>query len=183
MPGLNTTNMKKTMLIWTMVFLGTGLMAAQTQPDKNTLREEKATHAFEKTKALIGSAQFAFEADRLISSTGFSKSLVTTPNSIRINGDQADIYLPYYGELRANTPYQADGGIKYVGQVQEYEVEYRDHKRKAVIRFSIDRGIESHNFIMSVGKDGSTRVTVISGGRTSISYYGITRALEESTGF
>lgn len=146
------------------------LCLGQDVPD----REKRANVLYENTRNLIESREYEFIADRLISSTGFSNSIVGTPNTVRVQGEEVRVYLPYFGEVRANSPYQTDGGIKYEGPMENYEVEYRDAKRRVVITFEIDRGIENHNFMLSIGKDGSTRVTVISSGRTSISYYGIT---------
>jgi hypothetical protein len=173
--------MKKRLLVISLFICGGFSLSAQTHADKNMLKEEKANNAYQATRALIENGDFEFFADRLISSTGFSKSIVTTRNRIQITGETASIYLPYFGEVRANNPYQVDGGIKYEGPVEDYEVEFRDNKRKAIIQFSIDRGIEEHNFIMTVNRSGYTRVTVISSGRTSISYHGTTSAPDEAS--
>ena len=175
--------MKKYALLAIFTVIGVAVLSAQTETDKRAMREARAEKTYESTKALLESQKYEFIADRLISSTGFSKSLVTTPNNIRIAGDQADVYLPYYGELRANTPYVTDGGIKFEGKINDYRVEFRDHKRRAVIKFNIDKGIEDHNFILTIARDGSTRATVISSGRTTISYYGIIRAPEADSDF
>lgn len=176
--------MKKTMLISLMLLISMPLWVhAQKDPDKKIRKQELANRAFEATKSLIESGTFLFWADRLISNQGYSKSLVTTPNSIRIKDGEGDISLPYFGVVRANSPYQVDGGIKYEGALEDYRVEVKNDKRKIIIRFNIDRGIEDHNFMMEVGKDGATRVIVISSGRTTISYYGHTQPVEESTGF
>jgi hypothetical protein len=67
--------------------------------------------------------------------------------------------------------------------MEDYTVEFKDDKRRAIVRFSIDKGIEEHNFIMTIHREGNSRVTVISSGRTSISYYGDTGALEDVSGF
>jgi hypothetical protein len=146
--------MKKGTLIIAMFILGGFALVAQSRAEKNMMKEEKAQNAYEGTKALIESGEFEFFADRMISSTGFSNTIVTTRNKILINGDTATIYLPYFGEVRANSPYQVDGGIKYEGPLEDYEVEFRDNKRRAIVQFSIDRGIEEHNFIMTINKDG-----------------------------
>lgn len=162
--------------------LGSSLLRSQDGSDKSMKKEEQANRAYDATRALIEGAQYEFIADRLISSTGYTNSIVTTPNNIRIRGESAEVYLPYFGEVRANSAYQVDGGIKYQGPIEDYSVEYKDDKRRAIIKFSIDKGIEEHNFIMSINREGYSRVTVISSGRTSISYYGITDAIKEVSG-
>ncbi len=161
--------------------LGSSVLWGQDSSDKSMKKEEKANRAYEATRALIESSQYEFIADRLISSTGYTNSIVTTPNNIRLNGESVEVYLPYFGEVRANSPYQVDGGIKYEGPIEDYSVEFKDDKRRAIVKFSIDKGIEKHNFIMTINREGYSRVTVISSGRTSISYYGITNAIKDIT--
>jgi len=146
----------------------------QDAQHRTEAREQRANSMFDNTRKLLDSGEYEFVADRLISSTGYSNSIVGTPNTLRVSGSEVRIYLPYFGEVRANSPYQTDAGIKYEGPMEDYEVAYRQDKRRAIITFEIDLGIETHNFKVSVGKDGNTRVRVISSGRTSISYYGLT---------
>lgn len=176
--ALKTKIMKNTMYVLMAFILGSTLLWSQDGSDKSMKKEA----AYEATRALIESAQYEFIADRLISSTGYTNSIVTTPNNIRIRGESAEVYLPYFGEVRANSPYQVDGGIKYEGPIEDYSVEYKDDKRRAIVKFSINKGIEVHNFIMSINREGYSRVTVISSGRTSISYYGITDAIKDVSG-
>jgi len=171
--------MKKQIVMCFTLLMGSVLVLAQSTPMENMKKEKMANRTFEQIKELIDGGQYEFVADRLISSTGFSNSLVTNPNTIRVHGEMVKVFLPYFGEVRANSPYQVDGGIKYEGSMENYSVEYRDAKRRAIIKFTIDRGIEEHNFIFTVNKSGQTRVTVISSGRTSISYYGNTSAPDE----
>jgi len=170
--------MKKAIVFCFMYVFGSALLLAQKDATGN-MKEDRANRSYEATKTLIESGKYEFVADRLISSTGYSNSLTTNPSTLRLNGDQVRVYLPYFGELHASAPYQVDGGIKYKGPVEDYSVEYRDDKRRIVIKFNIDRGMEVHNFMMTVNKDGFTRVTVISSGRSSISYYGITAEPDE----
>ncbi len=171
--------MKNRIVLLALLLAGIMLANAQEVKNKKAVREEQAQRAVEATRQLVESRNFQFFADRLISATGTSQSIAATPNTIRIEGDQVKIYLPYVGEVRANSPYQVDGGIKYEGVLQDFSVDFRDSKRMTVVEFSIDRGIEHHDFYMYINKDGHTRVTVISSGRTSISYYGPTTDLSQ----
>jgi hypothetical protein len=176
--------MKKLILIYTLLLLNIPAhMQAQKPTEKKQEKLQQEALAFEATKELIESGDYNFWADRLNASGGLSKSLTTTPNNLRINGGEAQISLPYFGVVRANSPYQVDGGIKYEGAIENYRVDIKEGKRKIVIKFDIDRGIEEHNFIMTVSKTGFTRLTVISSGRTTITYYGYTRAPDANAGF
>jgi hypothetical protein len=176
--------MKKTIFICVILLFQTPLIVqAQKASEKKLERQEKDNLNFEATKKLIESGEYNFWADRLIAGHGISKSLATTPNNINLKEGMADISLPYYGEVRANSPYEADMGIKYEGPVDDYTVDIKENKRRILVKFDIDRGIEEHNFIMTINKDGYTRVTVISSGRTSITYFGRTRASDVKTGF
>lgn len=159
------------------------IVQGQQSSDKKQEKKEKANLAFEATKSLIESGEYNFWADRLVAGHGISKSLATTPNNINIKEGMADISLPYYGEARANSPYEADMGIKYQGPIEDYSMVIKESKRRIIIKFDIDRGIEEHNFIVTVNRDGYTRVTVISSSRTPITYFGRTRASDVKTGF
>lgn len=165
-----------------MLLLLGSVALSSAQDDKKLKKQEQAENAYATMKEVVEAGHYNFVADRLISSTGYSNSIVTTPNNILVHDGETQIYLPYFGEVRANSPYQVDGGIKYEGPLEDYSLEFKDSKRRILVKFSIDRGIEEHNFIMSINKDGHARVTVVSSGRTSISYYGRVTALEDGAG-
>ena len=176
--------MKNLILICTLlVFQAPLLINAQKASDRKLEKQAQDQLEFEATKKLIESGEFNFWADRLNSNGGLSKSLTTTPNFLNIKAGEAHISLPYFGVVRANAPYQVDGGIKYEGAIEDYRVDVKENKRRIVIKFDVDRGIEEHNFIMTVSKSGWTRLTVISSGRTTITYYGYTRAPDSEVGF
>ena len=173
--------MKRNILLLVMVLSGTVFLYPQEKPDKKKMREEKAEIAYESMKQLIEGGKYLIVSDRLVSARGYSKSIVTTPNYIQVEDGKANISLPYFGEVRANTPYMPDQGIKYEGPVQDYSMDLTDSKHRITVKFDIDRSIEEHNFIITIGKSGQARVKVISSGRTGITYYGKVEPVAEST--
>ncbi|NAS13245.1 DUF4251 domain-containing protein [Poritiphilus flavus] len=173
--------MKKFLLIaFTMVFL-TSMSYAQDNSVKKELRKEKADAAYNYTKDLIISGDYVFEANRAYPLGTQSVTLTTRPNQIRINGKEADISLPYFGAVRSGGGFNHTNGIQFKGEVRNYEVEYRDDKRKAIIRFDVANDTETHRFFITAGKAGDTRVIVSSSARNSISYYGILGAPDKAS--
>lgn len=145
--------------------------------DKKSEKEAKSEIAYSQTKELLNSGQFVFIAERAVAVGGGSVSLITTPNHIRIDQGNADIYLPYYGEIRGVGSYSTDAGIKYQGPINNYKQEFKDAKRRIILKFDLRSNSDAHNFILTVNRKRETKVVVISATRTTISYYGIIRPL------
>ncbi len=146
--------------------------AAQTKEDNHAQRKENDVAAFTEISEFVRDGNYLFTADRTIPTGGTSISLVTNSNQIRFHEGKADIYLPYFGVVYAGAGYNHEGGIKFTGQVDEYQVTSEDDKRRLVVTFEVRNGFEVHNFRISVNKRGYTSVFVRSSGRSSITYDG-----------
>lgn len=74
--------------------------------------------------------------------------------------------------------YSAEGGIKFKGTVENYQVEFRDKKQSVRIFFEVQRDNERFEFTFDVFKDGWTTLVVASSRRNPITYNGVTSELE-----
>jgi hypothetical protein len=135
-------------------------------------KKERDRLAFEQTKKLVESQNFTFEANRALPISGSSVSLITNDNYLRINGDEVEAYLPYFGEGRVSVSYTGDGAIAFKGPPLAYMVRYNDRKNKITVQFDAMGKSEKHGMILDINAYGFTDLIVKSINRTTISYYG-----------
>ena len=151
---------------------------AQTKEEKKQKKKEIAEQQYLATKDLINTGSFSFVAWETIPIGGSRIFLNTVPNYTNLEGEQADIYLPYYGAVRMSNRYSAEGGIKFRGTVENYQVEFRDDKQTVRVFFEAQRDNERFEFTFDVFKDGWTTLVVASNRRNPTTYNGVTSELE-----
>ena len=170
--------MKKVLTTVLSLFLVVITIQAQSKEQKKKMKKELAETQYLATKDLINTGSYSFvalEAFPLGSSRIF---LNTIPNYANIEGEQADIYLPYYGATRMANRYSAEAGIKFRGTVENYQMEFNDKKKTVRIYFEFQRDNERFEFTYDVFKDGFAHLVVTSGRRNTIQYNGLISELE-----
>lgn len=171
-------------ILWVGMFvLSLSAVTAQDKGDRNRTKEMQKKASYEFVRNMVENGSYTFIADRAIAVSGMSRSLITTPNSVFVDQGEVDIHLPYYGVVRSAAGYNYEAGIKYKGPAEDYQVTHNDEKRRTVVEFKVKSGFESHRFIITIGKSKQTRVLVISSGRDSITFYGLTRPGKEGSDF
>ncbi len=143
-----------------------------TKEEKKKQKEEQAEKDYQATKELVDSQEFAFVALQATPLGGKRVFLNTTPNYVRIKGEEGDIYLPYFGVVQAGTGYAAEAGIKFEGMLENYTVSLNEKKKKILVRFEIQRGAERHELNFTIERGGSANLVVASTKRNSITYNG-----------
>ncbi len=172
--------MEKLTKLFLCLLVVSGTVYGQSEAEKKMRKSEKENKEYTDTKALIRSAEFVFTADRTIPSGSSSISLVTNPNQIKFKDGETDIVLPYFGVGWGGGGYNHDAGIRYKGEVRNFEVTHNDQKRKTRIKFDFKNGSETHEFVLTVGRSGYTSVLVKSSGRSTSTYDGYLRPVEET---
>jgi hypothetical protein len=157
----------------------TGLLG-QTKAEKKGLKTEKAEKEYIRTKELVETGDFVFEADRTLPINGGTISLVNNYNRIKLVGTNADIALPYFGNVWSGAGYSHEPGIKYKGEVENYTVSYNDKKRRTRIDFDIKKSSETHTFTFTIGRNGYTSVLVKSSARSTITYDGYLKPISST---
>ena len=153
---------------------------SQSKSEKKKLKEEKALKEFEATKSLINSQSYMFLAIWAGTQKGKRINLTTNPNSLKIEKDQADIYLPYFGVVHSSSyGLKDEGGIVFKGTVNNYKVEFNDEKQKIIIRFSAKGKNDQFDFTLTVFKNKGSNLVVYSNIRNSINYDGNLMDLEK----
>ena len=154
---------------------------AQTKEEKKKQKEELALKEYETTKALINSKTYNFQAEWATSQKGRRINLSTNPNHLKIENDEADIYLPYFGEVHSSSiGLSTEGGIVFEGTIENYKVEFNDKKQKAVIKFSANGKYDRFDFTLIVYKSGSSNLNVTSNIRSTIKYDGKINELKKN---
>lgn len=144
----------------------------QTKEEKKEERQEIANAAYTNTKNLIDSGNFVFRADRAFPAGSGSISMVNNPHQVLFKGNNVEVYLPYFGVVRAGGGYNAESVINYDGAMDQFSVSHNDKKRRSTIKFKVRSGTERHEFTININKSRYTQMIVTSSARNSISYHG-----------
>ena len=163
---------KLLLLVLSLCLFAVTAQGQMTKEEKKQQKEEQAQKDYEATKELINSQEYAFVALQATPLGGKRVFLNTTPNYVRIKGEEGDIYLPYFGVVQASTGYATEAGIKFEGMLEKYKISYNDKKKKILVRFEIQRGAERHELNFTIERGGSANLVVASTKRNSITYNG-----------
>ncbi len=171
--------MKKYIILAISSLMLTVSLQAQTKEEKKQLKKEQAKKEYLATKELVETHGFTFVALQTTPLGGPRVFLNTIPHYVHIDNEQGDIYLPYFGAVRAGTGYSAEGGIKYKGQLENYQVTFDDEKLRIQITFEAQKKLERFEFNFNIYHGASATLVVASSKRNSISYNGQLRELEK----
>ncbi|MFV0594040.1 MAG: DUF4251 domain-containing protein [Draconibacterium sp.] len=147
--------------------------ATQAQDKKMSKKEKKAkieAEKKEKTKKLISDKTWRFDADRMLPTTGPSKTLVTD-YGVDFLSDKIESYLPFMGRA-----YKADYGstnspMDFKSEVEDYKIEDWE-KGGWLIQFSVKNKSDFMQFTYTISATGSASLSVSSSDRQNISYQG-----------
>lgn len=159
-------------IIFTVFILGLSLgMRAQEQ--EMTRKERKAKIEAEQKvhiKQLISDKTWRFEADRMLPSSGSSKTLVTD-YGIDFLSDKISSYLPFYGRA-----YKAEYGsnrspMDFESEVDSYNIQ--DWKKGGwIVNFNVKNKSDFMQFTFTITPTGSATLSVTSTDREHISFQG-----------
>jgi hypothetical protein len=99
--------------------------------------------------------------------------LLTTSNYFIVNKDQLTVSLPFYGEIRSSGYGNNVGAIEFDGVPDKSSVSFNDAKNRYEMNYEFKNNNDYYKVRVEVYvKNAKTRIFVISGRRTSISYSG-----------
>ena len=129
---------------------------------------------------VVSSKKFKIENQWAYPNGGGNINLIGNPNSIKLINDSIDIYLPYFGVRQSGGTYNgAEGGIKYKGPVKNLKIEENNRKGEIKINFEARQNSEDLDFFMTLYPNKKVRTYVILSQRTTISYDGVLKKIEE----
>ena len=163
---------------------------AQSRKEIRAERKAKLEADFSKTKDLITSNNFMFEANwatplgndvanisrNFIGGNavfqGNRVNLSSNTNFIKITDTTADVFLPYFGRVFFPTRNPNDTGIAYKGDIENYSVDINEKKKHILIKWEANPDGDNIQFIMKINASGYATVGVNSMRRQNITYNG-----------
>ncbi|MCM8570107.1 DUF4251 domain-containing protein [Gramella jeungdoensis] len=136
-------------------------------------------HNYDELQNLISSRDFQIENDWANPSGGGNINLIGNPNFIRFSGDSVEVYLPYFGVRHAGAGYGREGGIKYKGPAEDFNISENAEKKNIEVDFEGKQGGENLEFHIKLFANGSSFTSVNTSQRSTISYQGTVSRVEE----
>ncbi len=148
-------------------------LSAQSRAEKKKIKEEKAAEEYTYLKDFVNSNKINFEADWATTNTGKRINLIGNTNYLKIDDQEVDIYLPFFGTAHsANVGFGGNGGIEFKGIIGKYSVKFNDKKQLTTIKFSAKEKSENFDFSLTLYGNKNANLTVSSNSRSNMSYSG-----------
>ncbi|MDL2223478.1 DUF4251 domain-containing protein [Bacteroidales bacterium OttesenSCG-928-M11] len=146
-----------------------GLFLFSCTSSKMTPEEKKLKQL--QVSSMILSKEYTINATQMSPSKGGVVQL-TGGHYLRINGEYATAYLPYFG--RAHVAPHGEGGIQFEQEkIEDYEVKKTKKEDGWNISFRIDTpDLYGYHFFLTIFDNGNSSFSVSSSKRDPISFYG-----------
>ncbi|HPF52008.1 MAG TPA: DUF4251 domain-containing protein [Draconibacterium sp.] len=167
----------KNLLIVVLIVVSANIGFAQETMTRKEKREAQKAEQIKKTKLLVESNAWQFDAEQMLPTSGKSKTL-TTPYNIVVKDGELNSYLPYFGRA-----YRADYGstespLIFESEIRDYKVE-PGKKNDWNITFETKNKNDVLNYNLYISESGSSSLRINSTDRQSISFHGNLVEIEE----
>ena len=170
--------MRKSILLFSILSLLS--IAVLAQDSKKEAKDKKKQEQYENVQKLIMSKKYEFEGRKANPKGGRQIDLTTRGNFLRIDGSKANADMPYFGRAYGGSGYSnSDGGIKFDGPMETYDVEKNDKKRRHTIKFKVKGTDDTFSCTLTISSMESASLSVTSNKKQGISYSGFIRELSE----
>ncbi|WP_163268647.1 DUF4251 domain-containing protein [Dysgonomonas sp. 216] len=109
---------------------------------------------------------------------GFPAVNLSPGYTVKVDGDDIDVYLPYYGRAYSAPINTTDGGLKFVRKADEYTMTKKKDKFEITIVTS-DKTMGETKLYLTIGKSGYANLNVREVNRQPISFSGIVEIGDE----
>ncbi len=162
--------MKKTLLFIVMLVLGSSIFAQETRLTGKERRAAQKAEQLEKSRNLIESGAWQFNANMMLPTSGRSRSL-TSSYRVVVNNHEVNSYLPYFGRA-----YRADFGstnspLSFKGEILDLKVNVWK-KGGWILSFTTSNKNDRIEFTFYISETGSASLTINSTDRQPISFNG-----------
>lgn len=146
---------------------------AQSRKEKKEAKQQLKIEEFTRLKQLLDSSLYEFTASKAQPQRGGIIDLTTRPNFLRVISDSASADLPFFGRAY-NEGYSIDGGgIKFNGEIKDYQIAENQKKFKLTITFSVRSTNDTYNCTLTVFGNRYSSLSVMSQNRALITYSGL----------
>lgn len=171
-------------------------MHSQSRQERNAEKKAKLEAEYNQLKDLVASQNFMFEANWAIplgndvSNIGLNipgggaifqggrVDISNNSNFLKLESDNADLFLPYFGRVFFPKRTSTSRGIQYKGEINDYKVDINEKKKRITIKFNAKSEGDFLKFIITVYAGGKTSVAVNSTNRQTITYDGQLKPIE-----
>jgi hypothetical protein len=176
----NPHNAMKKISVLTALFMFSFVYIPSIAQDvKKDVKKIKKEEQYQDLLRLINTQQYAFRGDKALPQSGPQIDLTTRDNFLRIDGENAVAYLPYFGRAYSAGYSSGDGGVEFDGPVETFDVNKNDKKRRITIDFEVKGSDDTFRCTLTVSGNRSASLTVISNKRQAIRYTGVISELAE----
>jgi hypothetical protein len=139
-------------------------------------KKEKRAAQYDEMLELIESEKYEFIGRTANPQRGPQIDLTTRTNFLSIQSGDATADMPYFGRAY-NAGYSGDGGIKFNGPMESYNLKKNDTKYKVTIKFKVKGIDDTYNCTLLASSFENATLTISSNNRAVISYFGIIQKL------
>ncbi len=169
--------MRKSILLFSILSLWS--IAVLAQDSRKEAKDKKKQEQYENVQKLILSEKYEFEGRKANPQGGRQIDLTTRGNFLRIDGNKSTADMPYFGRAYSGGYSSTDGGIKFDGPMETYDVEKNDKKRRLTIKFKVKGTDDTYSCTLTISSMESASLSVTSNKKQGISYSGFIREQSE----
>ena len=166
---------KKIVLVFLLLIVfSSGFSQKVTRKERRDKTRSEKQHLIDN---LVNNKEFVFVADRALPQSGSPVDLTTNANSLAFHPDKIVSYMPFFGRAYS-VDYGGDAGIKFEAKPQEFTVKSIGKKGYNVTA-TVTTTHDKFNLNLMIGPEGSSTLTIISNQRSTISYIGEIKKVEQ----
>ncbi len=152
----------------------------QNIADNGITKDKKLKEEYSQIKNIVDSGHFEFTANKVIPLGYEPVYLPTNENFLKISGEKANAYLPFYGNAYNVAYTQNQGGINFSGQMQNYLVNSNDKKNSVTVHFDVSKNNDLYECTLDISAGGYATLGITSQNHAYISYYGTVKSTGKS---
>ena len=152
----------------TKLIITTGCLMIATFTFGQNKQPSKAEIKAMKVENTVQSGRYEIYVNQVHPMGGAVRHL-TSSYSVRVSGDSAYVYLPYFGRAYS-APYGGEGGINVTNVMDDYKLNKK--KKNYSIDFKAKGANDVYRFSIDMSTNGSASIRVTCNNRQAISYLG-----------
>ncbi|WP_082333797.1 DUF4251 domain-containing protein [Mangrovimonas sp. TPBH4] len=152
----------------------TATLSGQKKSEKKAIKNAQEQEEFLKTKTLVEGAVYTFNAEWATTQKGRRINLMGNPNFLRLDHQNIDVDLPYFGVAQVAYGYgsSSSGGVVAKGEIYKESQKVDERKRRITTSFSVKNNSENFRMILTIYGNGNANLSVSSSNRNRITYDG-----------
>ena len=167
-------------IAFTTMLLCISIFVSEAQNSKKEDKNQKKEAQYQNVLALIQSENFEFTARKANPQGGRQIDLTTRQNFMRIANKKASADMPYFGRAFSGGYSGSDGGVKFNGPMELYDVQQNDKKRRVIVKFKVKGSGDTYTCTLNISSLESASLSVLSNKKQVINYTGTMQALPEN---